>query len=412
MKDKLGLDLDEIIKIIKASKTNPSKCNDCENNTCKIHKSNGKPSGADKSSRGSKSVNIKMNRGMRISGRAGKPVLDAGLGVSLGNPNVVRQSADTVLQQDTAKLNNELIKYQLELAKKQQADYEQYQTPRQRFKSNKFINDDDEYNTSERFSNYALPRSISLGMLYETSNRLDNLETNFFKAKGNSKFDATDGQFSNTDGMYEDNRVELIDNDSYALPVPNNLSSSLPEDLNLNSPFTSPLPKNDVEEKIKDTKSMLSRFVDKFPRFLPAGGAKVSDFVNNYPTPKSGFAGDNPMIAQDDGQVSVLPNNPEPDANPEPDFGIPSDVKTKKKVTLNPIKDTNTDNDIPTEEKPENLLKQRRRKDGKRQTNFHMNFMLRHIRAYNKTVPMADRYKNLEKLKVEEAEDIFNEIYG
>ena len=109
MKDKLGLDLDEIIKIIKASKTNPSKCNDCENNTCKIHKSNGKPSGADKSSRGSKSVNIKMNRGIRISGRAGKPVLDAGLGVSLGNPNVVRQSADTVLQQDTAKLNNELI---------------------------------------------------------------------------------------------------------------------------------------------------------------------------------------------------------------------------------------------------------------------------------------------------------------
>ena len=68
---------------------------------------------------GGKSGSIRMNRGMRISGRAGKPVLEAGLGVSLGNPNVIRPSADTVLQQDTAKLSNELVKYQLELAKKQ-----------------------------------------------------------------------------------------------------------------------------------------------------------------------------------------------------------------------------------------------------------------------------------------------------
>ena len=449
MKDKLGLDLDQIIKIIKASKTNSNQCKG-EKEPVKQNKS----SKLGKSSGGS----IRMNRGMRISGRAGKPVLETGLGVSLGNPNVIRQSADTVLQQDTAKLSNELIKYQLELAKKQQADYEQYQTPIQRFKSNKFLNDDDEYGISKRFSNYALPRSISLGMMYETSNRLDNLESNYFKPKGNSKFDATDGQFSNTDGTDEDNRVELIDNDmlgsaptrdgragvlpndmlgsapndSYALPVPNNLSSSLSavssntlpendvdEDLNLNSSFTSPLPKNDVEEKIKDKKSMLSRIVDNFPRFIPGGGAKVHGFVNDYPEPKSGFAGDNPMIAQDvlpnnmlgsaptrDDQTGVLP--PEP----EPDFGIPSNVKAKKKATLNPIKDTNTDKSIPTEEKSENLIKQKRRVDAERDTDFQLKFMLRRIRAYNKTIPFADRYKGLENLRVRQVEDIYKEIYG
>ena len=226
-------------------------------------------------------------------------------------------------------------------------------------------------------------------------------------------------------GVLPNDMLGVLPNDSYALPVPNNLSSSLsavssntlPEndvdkDLNLNSSFTSssfnsPLPKNDVEEKIKDKKSMLSRIVDNFPRFIPGGGAKVHGFVNDYPEPKSGFAGDNPMIAQD-----VLPNNTEPEPEPDPDFGIPSNVKAKKKATLNPIKDTNTDKSIPTEEKPENLIKQKRRVDAERDTDFQLKFMLRRIRAYNKTIPFADRYKGLENLRVRQVEDIYKEIYG
>ena len=457
MKNKIDLDLDQIIKLIKASKTNPSQCNDCQNNTCKIHKSNGKPSGADKSSRGSKSVNIKMNRGIKISGRAGKPVLDAGMGVSLGNPNVVRQSVDTVLQQDTAKLSNELTKYQLELAKKQQADYDQYKlhydqyqaslNGGQRFKSNKFINDDDEY---DRFNDYFLSKGTSLGLINQTNRRIDNIEKNYFKRKGNPNFDATDGP--------DDNRVEIIDggseNNVYdynsQLPKPINLwtspgsasstastiplpsASSTATTIPLPSVSTELLPENNVIENNENDVVLNSPFAepDKFPRYysMLAGGGPVSGFVGDNPEQNSLFAGDNSLFAGDNSSFagdnsSFAGDNPmfaNLSQEPDPGFGIPAkSVKTKqrrqklrKDLSILEESDSNmpenqsetqTQNEDP-EIKQYKTLKIKSQKSDERQTDMHKDYMLYKVRRFNKAVPKQERFPNPHMAKIKPLE--------
>ena len=434
MKDKLGLDLDQIIKIIKASKTNSNQKYG-ENNTCKGGKSARTPTKSNKMG-----GSIKMNRGMRINGRAGKPVLDAGLGVSLGNPNVVRQSADSVLQQDTAKLNNELIKYQLELAKKQQADYEQYYNNMlgsaptgQQFKSNKFLNDDDEYTS---FNDYFLSKGTSLGLFNQTNRRIDNIEKNLFKRKGNPYFDATDGP--------DDNRVEIIDGGSESdvydynsqLPKPINLwtspgsastiplpsASSTATTIPLPSTSTELLPENNVIENNENDVVLNSPFTepDRFKRPMLAGGGPVSRFVGDNPEQNSSFAGDNPeqnsSFAGDNPMYPNLSQEPESD----PGFGIPAkSVKTKqrrqklrKDLPILEQSDSNMpENQSETQKQNEDpkikqykTLKIKSQKSEERQTDMHKDYMLYKIRRFNKAVPKQERFLNAHMAKIKPLE--------
>ena len=355
--NRLGVDVDDIVKIIKASKT---ICRDCENNTCKVHKAGGtsKADGASKSA----NSQVKMNRGARFSGRAGRPSSQT----SYTN-EVFRQIPETTLQADTGKLNNELVKYQLELTRKQAENnqlqnnqlqnYQMINNQQQnRFKSNKFLNDDDDYGTPPRFNNY-LSKSINLGMIYDTNKRIDNLEQNYFRRMGNSQFAPT-----------ESPQIEFMDNDNFGEDemIGKNLNSSYQE-----------------EPTVAMSESELNNPYVKV----------------NYPN-DTDVEGLNPMI----------------DKEPEAEFGVsvnnnaPKKKRNKKAKAKSNMEFETEDDDIPSRLKPQNRLIQKRAGSA-RETELQKTYLLRKIREHNATLSREEKIKDLNRKTVPQLEKIYNEIY-
>jgi hypothetical protein len=409
--NKLGVDVDDIVKIIKASK---NTCHDCQTNTCKVHKAGGagKIGGSGKSASTQSGNKIKMNRGGRFSGRAGKPSNQS----SYTN-DVFRQIPETTLQADTAKLSNELVKYQLELTRKQAENNQQQQNyqlinnqqqnnqQQNRFKSNKFLNDDDEYGTPPRFSNNYLSRGMNLSMLYDQKKRIDALESgNYFgRMMGNPQFNPT-----------ESSQIEFVDNDNYDDDDDedemsgSNLTTPIKVDgismIEKSTAIKKPLIIGDLmEDPFADSVSIFEKVSTGY-QFDNLNSPFVGDipFVGNSP-----FVGDNPMKTT----VGVSVNNPKQsvafaeEEEPEPNNLVGVSVN-------NNIQYKKDDEDILSEQKPENQLKTKIRAGSGRKTTHTREFMVEKINFANDTLPPGRRYTNLKSKKILEIETIYLQIFG
>jgi hypothetical protein len=405
--NKLGVDVDDIVKIIKASKTT---CHDCQTNTCKVHKAGGtgKSDGSGKSA----SSQIKMNKGGRFSGRAGRPSSQSNY-----TNEVFRQIPATTLQADTAKLNNDLAKFQLELTQKQAENnqlqnnqllqnYQMINNQQQnRFKSNKFLNDDDDYGTPPRFNNDYFSPSLNLSMLYDQKKRIDALESgNYFsRMMGNSQFAPT-----------ESPQIEFVENDD-GTEKDENIVDEKP---NSNSPFSLSSPNAEVDKKTGIFNKFMSRPKDYFKRMLPTGGGKAKVF----PQSNDGFTGNVSIFDKNttDYQYDHL-NSPFVGYNPmESSVGV--SVNNNKQIKKTPQKsvpppkqsagfaeeEEEEEDEIPSGQKPENKLKQKKRANTERLTEFNRDYLLEKIREHNNLLPKKDRIKDLHKKKVWELEKIFN----